>query len=199
LFLPDHQDVKIRSAFLALLRWPDFWVPGGIRGEPGRAKRFSTHRDGIFINSNRRSSTWMNIAPKTLIGPPERSKKTNCTAGPGWSRMPMRSKFSPRRLMVNAVASWIAFASVALAPAWSQQPPHGTNSAPLNFGMNVEQASQALGVPLSYVRGRPGDELLLAIPNVKGSALSIRSDGLYLQFRKGRLEGWKGDWGLIRP
>jgi hypothetical protein len=56
-----------------------------------------------------------------------------------------------------------------------------------------------LGVPLSYVRGRPGEELLLAIPNVKGSALSTRSDGLYLQFRKGRLAGWKGDWEIIRP
>jgi hypothetical protein len=49
------------------------------------------------------------------------------------------------------------------------------------------------------VRGRPGNELLLAIPNVKGSALSIRSDALYLQFRKGRLSGWKGDWGTITP
>ena len=42
-------------------------------------------------------------------------------------------------------------------------------------------------------------DLLLAIPNVKGAALSFRSDGLYLQFRKGRLTGWKGDWGTIRP
>jgi hypothetical protein len=113
--------------------------------------------------------------------------------------MSVRSKFSPKRLMVNAVASWIVVASVTLAPAWSQQPLQRTNGAPLNFGMNAEQTSQALGVPLNYVRGRPGDELLLAIPNVKGSALSTRSDGLYLQFRKGRLEGWKGDWEMIRP
>jgi hypothetical protein len=113
--------------------------------------------------------------------------------------MSMRSRFSLRRLMVNIVAASIALAGVALTPASGQQPPRGTNGAPLNFGMNAEQASQALGVPLNYVRGRPGDELLLAIPNVKGSALSTRSDGLYLQFRKGRLEGWKGDWEIIRP
>ncbi|WP_407178862.1 hypothetical protein [Bradyrhizobium sp. STM 3562] len=74
-----------------------------------------------------------------------------------------------------------------------------TNGAPLHFGMTAEEVSQALGVPLNYVRGRPGNELLLAIPNIKGSALSIRSDGLYLQFRKWRLTGWKGDWGTIRP
>jgi hypothetical protein len=89
-------------------------------------------------------------------------------------------------------------ASAALAPAYGQQaaPP---NSVPLSFGMNPEQASQALGVALNYVRGRPGDELLVALPNVKGSILSSRSDGLYLQFRKGRLSGWKGDWGTVRP
>jgi hypothetical protein len=73
------------------------------------------------------------------------------------------------------------------------------NRIPLAFGMNPEQASFALGVPLNYVSGRPGDELFLALPNVKGMTLSRRSDGLYLQFRRGRLEGWKGDWGTIRP
>ena len=76
----------------------------------------------------------------------------------------------------------------------AQQP-----SMPLAFGMNADQVSQALGVPLFYVRGRPGNELLLALPNVKGATLASRSDGLYLQFRRGRLSGWKGDWGTIRP
>ena len=73
------------------------------------------------------------------------------------------------------------------------------NGVPLHFGMRPEEVAQALGVPLNYVRGGRGNELLLAIPSIKGSALSIRSDGLYLQFRKGRLTGWKGDWGTIRP
>jgi hypothetical protein len=41
--------------------------------------------------------------------------------------------------------------------------------------------------------------MFLALPNVKGSALSARRDGLYLQFRRGKLEGWKGDWGTNRP
>jgi hypothetical protein len=107
-----------------------------------------------------------------------------------------------RKLAFNATVAALALAGVALAPALAQQagaiapPPNGV---PLTFGMNADQASAALGVPLSYVRGRPGDELLLAQPNVKGSALSSRSDGLYLQFRRGRLTGWKGDWGTISP
>jgi len=61
------------------------------------------------------------------------------------------------------------------------------NGVPLIFGMSAPLAAQVLGVPLNYVRGRSGDELFLATPNVKGSALSSRSDGRYLQFRKGRL------------
>lgn len=101
-----------------------------------------------------------------------------------------------RKLAFNMVAL-LALAGGALAPALGQQ--IAPNSSSLTFGMDAEQASQALGVPLNYVRGRPGDELYLALPNVKGSALASRSDGLYLQFRRGRLEGWKGDWGTIRP
>jgi hypothetical protein len=102
------------------------------------------------------------------------------------------------KLAFNAGVAVVALAGPALAqlaPAVAPPP----NSVPLAFGMNADQASAVLGVPLEYVRGRPGNELLVALPNVKGSALSNRSDALYLQFRRGRLTGWKGDWGTIRP
>jgi len=89
----------------------------------------------------------------------------------------------------------VALAAAAMVPAAAQQ----SGTIPLRFGMNVDQATQALGVPLTYVRGRAHNELFLALPNVKGSTLASRSDGLYLQFRNGRLAGWKGDWGTIRP
>jgi hypothetical protein len=110
----------------------------------------------------------------------------------------MRLERRLRNLVFNmALISMLAIASVAQAQeAVIAVPP---NRVPLAFGMNAEQASFALGVPLNYVRGRSGDELYLALPNVKGMTLSRRSDGLYLQFRRGRLEGWKGDWGTIRP
>jgi hypothetical protein len=90
----------------------------------------------------------------------------------------------------------VMLAGATLSPARAQQ---NTLAAPLFFGMDADEASRALGTTLYYVRGRPGDELLVALPNVKGAALASRSDGLYLQFRKGRLSGWKGDWGTIRP
>ncbi len=70
-----------------------------------------------------------------------------------------------------------------------------SNNTPLAFGMGVTDASRALGEPLSYVSGRPGDEIYLAIRNIGGSGLINHNDRLYLLFRNGRLTGWKGDWG----
>lgn len=96
----------------------------------------------------------------------------------------------------------LAAATLVLTPAAASDavkaPPQSAGGA-LYFGMSVEQVSQVLGAPLNYVRGRPGDELFLAIPNVKGGSLSMRSDALYLQFRRGKLAGWKGDWGTTKP
>ena len=70
-----------------------------------------------------------------------------------------------------------------------------SNITPLVFGMDVEDAARALGTPLNYISGRPGDEIFLTFRNIGGSGLFFKKDRLYLQFRKGRLAGWKGDWG----
>jgi hypothetical protein len=96
----------------------------------------------------------------------------------------------------------LALAGISLAPLQAQQVQFQTSTppnVPLTFGLTAEEVSRALGVPLYYVHGRSGHELLRALPNVKGATLASRSDGLYLQFRNGRLSGWKGDWGTIRP
>ncbi|MGC1560459.1 MAG: hypothetical protein WA820_11495 [Bradyrhizobium sp.] len=121
-------------------------------------------------------------------------------AGMWGLRMSRPSGSSFRKLIVGAICA-LTVSGLAPAPAFSQQAAQAglLHGAALKFGMNAGEVSQVLGVPLAYVRGRPGNELLLAIPNVKGSALSIRSDALYLQFRRGRLSGWKGDWGTITP
>ncbi len=70
-----------------------------------------------------------------------------------------------------------------------------SNHTPLVFGMDAADASRALGEPLSYVSGRPGNEIYLAIRDIGGSGLLNHHDRLFLQFRKGRLTGWKADWG----
>ena len=86
-----------------------------------------------------------------------------------------------------------------LPPTGGRYPPPFTatlsNNTPLAFGMDAEDAARALGTPLNYVSGRPGDEVYLAFRNIGGSGLFIKKDRLFLQFRKGRLAGWKGDWG----
>lgn len=70
-----------------------------------------------------------------------------------------------------------------------------SNNAPLAFGMSAADAEAALGAPLNYIKGRRGNEVLMAIRVNGGSGFFPRSDRLYLQFRNGRLTGWKGDWG----
>jgi hypothetical protein len=70
-----------------------------------------------------------------------------------------------------------------------------SNLTPLAFGMDVGETSRALGQPLRYVGGAPGDEIYLALRNLGGSGLIAHHDRLFLQFRRGRLTGWKEDYG----
>jgi hypothetical protein len=84
------------------------------------------------------------------------------------------------------------------APAAAPVPFTATlsNNRPLAFGMDAEQTARALGGPLQYVSGRPGSEVYLAWRNTGGgSGLVVHHHRLFLQFRHGRLAGWKGDWG----
>jgi hypothetical protein len=105
------------------------------------------------------------------------------------------------------IAVSVAWLVTGFGPAGAQQfapagRPHSlpftatlSNTTPLAFGMDAEDVSRALGEPLNYIRGRPGDEIYLAFRNIGGSGLFIQHHRLFLQFRKGRLAGWKGDWG----
>ena len=69
-----------------------------------------------------------------------------------------------------------------------------SNIMPLVFGMSPDEVTVALGAPLVYVDGPPGGEIYLTIRDVGGSGFTFRHDPLYLQFRDGRLTGWKVDW-----
>lgn len=106
---------------------------------------------------------------------------------------PAHDKWVHTMKIASIAVVLLAVAAIKVASAAEQSAPS------LRFGMKVDEAAATLGVPLTHVRGSGGNELYAALPNVKGSALSSRSDGLYLQFRKGKLTGWKGDWGTIRP
>jgi hypothetical protein len=104
------------------------------------------------------------------------------------------------------VAAWLVVAGASMPALAQHLPPSGgpypppftatlSNNTPLAFGMDAEGAARALGTPLNYISGRPGDEIYLTFRNIGGSGLFPKKDRLYLQFRKGRLAGWKGDWG----
>jgi hypothetical protein len=113
----------------------------------------------------------------------------------------------PYRIMLVALVSVAPVALTCFGPAAAQSPTSGngthsppftttlSNITPLAVGMNIDDATQALGTQLSYVSGRPGDEVFLAHRNVGGGGPFDHHDRLYLQFRQGRLAGWKGDWG----
>jgi hypothetical protein len=111
-------------------------------------------------------------------------------------------RFNPTKVraatILIAAALTGGLASAKAQPLPAAHPPFTaplSNNTPLVFGMDPEDATRALGTPLSYVSGRPGNEILLALRHVGGSGLFPRDDRLYLQFRHGRLTGWKGDWG----
>jgi len=70
-----------------------------------------------------------------------------------------------------------------------------SNNSPLAFGMDVSETSRALGQPLQRVSERPGQEIYLAFRNLGGSGLIAHRHRLFLKFRKGRLTGWKEDYG----
>ena len=111
------------------------------------------------------------------------------------------------KIFVAAVCMTAALTGGALSPSGAQGlPPFGgpyppnftatlSNNTPLVFGMGTEDAARALGTPLEYIKGRPGDEIFMTFRDLGGSGLFPRKDRLFLQFRKGRLTGWKGDWG----
>jgi len=100
-----------------------------------------------------------------------------------------------------------AGAALLITAASAQAEPFGTvplrrpfvdtssNNTPLAFGMDAEQTAHALGQPLQYVRGRPGNEIYLALRDLGGSRLVPSRHRLFLQFRHGRLAGWKEDYG----
>lgn len=104
-----------------------------------------------------------------------------------------------RSILASGLLALVAMS----APALAQQPMPPrlpfvatlSNTTPLAFGMDVEATARALGQPLQYVRGRPGSEIYLAFRDLGGSGLVPHRHRLFLQFRHGRLAGWKEDYG----
>ena len=100
-----------------------------------------------------------------------------------------------RGSLALSIALVVPVMSSAVADPLSRMPftQSLSNTIPLTFGMSAAEAASALGVPLAHVSGTPGNELLAAAR--PSSGYFDREARLFLQFRGGRLSGWKGDWG----
>jgi hypothetical protein len=93
-----------------------------------------------------------------------------------------------RRIMASLCLCWTAYCGA-----------YRSNVAPLAFGMTPDEVASALGMPLTYHSGRPGAEIYLARGSAGIPGFYPVDSGIALQFRKGRLTGWKQDWQLRRP
>lgn len=71
-----------------------------------------------------------------------------------------------------------------------------SNSEPLAFGMSPEAAAAALETPLTpLATGRSGSAIYYAEGTSLASGFIVRErERLWMQFRRGRLSGWKYDW-----
>ena len=88
-----------------------------------------------------------------------------------------------RRILTAICVCWLGFCAA-----------RENNIAPLAFGMTPAEVSAALGAPLAYVWGRPGSELFVAQYAVRIGTWTNADERVTLQFRRGRLTGWKHDW-----
>ena len=68
----------------------------------------------------------------------------------------------------------------------------------LVFGMTRDEVAQVVETPLIYVSGRRGSERYLVQQPSAVPGIHPVDERITLQFRQGRLTGWKREW-LMRP
>jgi len=93
-----------------------------------------------------------------------------------------------RRVIASLCVCWAAWCGL-----------DRSNTVPLAFGMTPDEVSVALGLPLAYHSGRPGSEIYVTAGPAGIPGFYPTDRGIALQFRRGRLTGWKKDWRLYRP
>jgi hypothetical protein len=69
-----------------------------------------------------------------------------------------------------------------------------SNALPLAFGMTPDAAATALEVPIARASGRRSSEIYYAEWTTAPGGWFGHDRHLWLQFRNGRLTGWKNDW-----
>lgn len=95
------------------------------------------------------------------------------------------------------VVAALAFGTLAAA-APARAGSDGFTNDPLVFGMTPDQVERVVQAPLVYLSGRRGSERFIVerISSVPG--IYPIDTRIILQFRRGRLTGWRRDW-QMRP
>jgi hypothetical protein len=92
----------------------------------------------------------------------------------------------------------ICFAPLSFGAAHATDA-RASNIAPLAFGMTQQEASNALGAPLTLIAvQRRGGEIFFASYDARVPGYPV-GERIVLQFRKGGLTGWKKDWSVRKP
>src|SRR5689334_9060238 len=99
------------------------------------------------------------------------------------------------RILLTALA--VAFGALpAAAPARAGS--YGFTNDPFVFGMTREQVESVVQAPLVYLSGPRGSERFIVERMSSVPGIYPVDTRIILQFRRGRLTGWRRDW-QMRP
>jgi hypothetical protein len=99
-----------------------------------------------------------------------------------------------RRLIV--IACLVLVPCAALAGGTGHRP--SSYNDPLTFGMTPDEVARVVDAPLIYLSGRRGSERYLVERMASVPGFYPVDTHIVLQFRRGRLTGWRRDW-QMRP
>ena len=85
-----------------------------------------------------------------------------------------------------------------VALAGSPQRPLGSYNDPLLFGMTRDEVARIVDAPLIYLSGSRGSERYMVERMSSVPGWYPVDTRIILQFRRGRLTGWRRDW-QMRP
>jgi hypothetical protein len=95
-----------------------------------------------------------------------------------------------RRPIIITCVWWLA--------ACAAQGYQGIDNDPLAFGMTKDQVARVVAAPLIYLSGSRGSERYLVQRPATVPGFYPVDTHIVLQFRRGRLTGWRRDW-QMRP
>jgi hypothetical protein len=93
---------------------------------------------------------------------------------------------------------FLALLGIPFAVPAAQAGSHGFTNDPLVFGMSREDVEQVVQAPLIYLSGPRGSERYIIRRTATVPGIYPVDALIVLQFRRGRLTGWRRDW-QMRP